>query len=384
MRFSPKGRERPWGSGKTHFGFSKFSQGKGRFALTKFFCVFIILLGLIQLKVPSQTVSNALVTVENFTGARALKKNASVNLKVNIANVPEPGVASLQGELAYDKNIVSVTQIKLPGFPESGSIVVTNLSLSGRARFAATIMAKGTPPVKDGELIIFHITCLKNGTSQLTLTIEALADYDDDKVAFTVSHGALQCRGGGQGPRVSFAFSPDSPIQGQSVQFTDQSNDPDEGNIARWDWNFGDGAKSSERNPKHTYINRGCYVVTLRITDDDDALSDQTSKRVSVGGGCPDIILINFPNPAKSDTTFDYEFLKTIKQATLFVFDMKGRRVLENSKLTVTSAKNQLKWPLKESSGKDLPNGPYFYWITGRTQDNRIVKSPTNVLVIQR
>jgi PKD repeat protein len=322
--------------------------------------------------------------VETLTGSQALKKGAGADLKVTIANVPNPGVASLQGELGYDKNIVSVIQIKLPTFPESGSIVATNLSLAGRARFAATIMAKGTPPAKDGDLIIFRVTCLKNGTSPMTLTIEALADYDDDKVAFTVQNGAVQCRGGGQGPRVGFVLNPESPIQGQPVQFTDQSSDPDEGNIAQWDWNFGDGTKASERNPKHTYLNRGCYLVTLRVTDDDDSLSDQMSKRVSVSGGCPDILLINFPNPAKSETTFDYEFLKTVKQATLFVFDIKGRRVLENSKLTVTGAKNQLKWPLKDNSGKDLPNGPYFYWITAATQDNRIVKSPTNVLVIQR
>lgn len=361
-------------------------RGGSRIAPTRLIFVFFILFSAVTTTlVPAQTPSNtAVLTVDHLTGARAVKKGIPVEIKVIITNVPQPGVASLQGELGYDKNIVNITQIKLPLFPESGSIVATNVSLPGRARFAATLMAKGTPPVKDGDLILFRLTCLKNGTSQLTLTVEALADYDDDKVSFTVNHGSIQCKGGGQGPRGGFSVSPDDPVPGQSLQFTDQSLDPDGGNIAQWEWNFGDGTRSNERSPRHIYATRGCYLVTLRVTDDDDSLSDQTSKRVSVGRGCPDIMLMNFPNPAKSDTTFDYEFLKIVKQATIYVFSIKGQLVLENSKLAVTSAKSQLKWPLKDSSGKDLPNGPYFYWIAAVTQDNRVVKSPTNVLVVQR
>ncbi|MBI1742999.1 PKD domain-containing protein [Candidatus Acetothermia bacterium] len=361
-------------------------RGEACFAPLRLILTFVLCLSLFNpVLAPAQAGSDgAVLFVDNFTGSQAVKKGSSVDIKVTISEVPDPGIASLQGELAYDQSLIKITDIKLPSFPENGSIIATNVSLPGKARFAATILAKDAKPVKDGNLLIFHAECLKNGRSDLTLSIEALADVDDDKVKFDVTQGAIECRGGGQAPRANFSFAPVTPLPGEAVQFTDQSTDPDGGNVAQWVWDFGDGSKSSEKNPKHTYTARGCYLVSLKITDDDDPLSDQTTKRLSVGNGCPDVILINYPNPAKTETTFDYEFLKTVKQATLMVFNIKGQKVLENSKLIGVGTKGQYKWSLRDLGGKDSPNGPYFYWIVAVTQENRVVKSPTNVLVIQR
>jgi len=41
------------------------------------------------------------------------------------------------------------------------------------------------------------------------------------------------------------------------------------GNIKDWNWDFGDGATSTEQNPKHTYSEAGKYLVTLSISGDD-------------------------------------------------------------------------------------------------------------------
>jgi gliding motility-associated-like protein len=49
------------------------------------------------------------------------------------------------------------------------------------------------------------------------------------------------------------------------VNFTDLSTTP-LGTIVSWDWDFGDGATSSLRNPSHTYTNTGFYTITLTIT----------------------------------------------------------------------------------------------------------------------
>ncbi|MFI2813115.1 ExeM/NucH family extracellular endonuclease [Microbulbifer sp. JSM ZJ756] len=51
------------------------------------------------------------------------------------------------------------------------------------------------------------------------------------------------------------------------VQFTDLSSDAD-GEIARWQWTFGDGATSAEQNPKHRYAAPGEYTATLLVEDD--------------------------------------------------------------------------------------------------------------------
>jgi parallel beta-helix repeat protein len=64
------------------------------------------------------------------------------------------------------------------------------------------------------------------------------------------------------GLAASFAFAPRQPVQNQAVQFTDTSNGG-----STWNWDFGDGSRSSVRNPSHTYVVRGTYKVILWVGD---------------------------------------------------------------------------------------------------------------------
>ncbi|WP_237055155.1 ExeM/NucH family extracellular endonuclease [Microbulbifer sediminum] len=63
-------------------------------------------------------------------------------------------------------------------------------------------------------------------------------------------------------PQADFAFDTSK----RHVQFTDRSTDVD-GEIVRWQWMFGDGASSSEQNPRHRYTVPGEYTVTLLVED---------------------------------------------------------------------------------------------------------------------
>ncbi|MBK9524923.1 MAG: PKD domain-containing protein [Bacteroidetes bacterium] len=64
---------------------------------------------------------------------------------------------------------------------------------------------------------------------------------------------------------------------GLPTQFNDQTVSQD-GSIAAWNWNFGDGASSTERNPIHQYTAAGNYSVSLTTTTTygcyDDLLGD--------------------------------------------------------------------------------------------------------------
>jgi VCBS repeat-containing protein len=57
--------------------------------------------------------------------------------------------------------------------------------------------------------------------------------------------------------------------------FTDKSKDND-GTIATWHWDFGDGQSSSDQNPSHPYGTAGDYHVTLTVTDNDGASDSRT------------------------------------------------------------------------------------------------------------
>jgi PKD repeat protein len=70
-----------------------------------------------------------------------------------------------------------------------------------------------------------------------------------------------------------------------TCQFTDASRD-DDGSVAGWDWRFGDGGSSSQREPSHSYTSPGTYTVTLTVTDDGGA-SDATESQVTVSEPVP-------------------------------------------------------------------------------------------------
>ena len=65
----------------------------------------------------------------------------------------------------------------------------------------------------------------------------------------------------GTAPRADFQADVLSGVAPHPVQFTDLSK----GNPTSWYWDFGDGATSTEKNPRHTYQKSGYYNVTLTI-----------------------------------------------------------------------------------------------------------------------
>jgi PKD repeat protein len=59
---------------------------------------------------------------------------------------------------------------------------------------------------------------------------------------------------------------PDEGAPPLKVQFT-ASVEEDEGGPWKFEWDFGDGQKSNEQNPSHTYQKVGEYTATLTVVD---------------------------------------------------------------------------------------------------------------------
>ena len=66
-----------------------------------------------------------------------------------------------------------------------------------------------------------------------------------------------------------------------TCRFTDGSSDHD-GTVSGWQWNFGDGSSSNQRNPAHAYTAGGQFTVTLTVTDNSGG-QGSASKKVTVG-----------------------------------------------------------------------------------------------------
>ncbi|WUH98695.1 beta-propeller fold lactonase family protein [Spirillospora sp. NBC_00431] len=71
-----------------------------------------------------------------------------------------------------------------------------------------------------------------------------------------------------QGPRASFRTA----VTDRTVRFDGAASADQDGEIARYDWTFGDGTTRPDGgpNPTHTYRRPGTYTATLTVTDDEN------------------------------------------------------------------------------------------------------------------
>lgn len=60
----------------------------------------------------------------------------------------------------------------------------------------------------------------------------------------------------------NFTANPTNDTAPLTVYFTNLSS----GNITGWSWNFGDGSKSTDKNPTHLYNTPGTYTISLTVT----------------------------------------------------------------------------------------------------------------------
>jgi PKD repeat protein len=80
-------------------------------------------------------------------------------------------------------------------------------------------------------------------------------------------------------PTAAFTISDSTPFILTPVTFTDASTDGS-APIEQYNWEFGDGASSTEKNPVHTYNSAGTFAVRLTVISDHG--SDSTTQSVTV------------------------------------------------------------------------------------------------------
>ena len=124
-----------------------------------------------------------------------------------------------------------------------------------------------------GKMIAHTYNKVGNYTVTLTVTDDRGKNNRDTTYATITETPNIQ-------PTANFSYSPLYPTTDDAIQCTDFSTDVD-GTIVSYFWNFSDGKNSTEKNPTHTFGERGAYMITLKVTDDDGA-SDMVSKGILV------------------------------------------------------------------------------------------------------
>jgi len=140
---------------------------------------------------------------------------------------------------------------------------------------------------------------LSGGTGSCQLLLASPGDYT---LTATYSGGASFAQSSGTNAHVvatalpppnqppTAAFSAPNCTAGQPCRFNDGSTDTD-GDVVAWNWNFGPGGTSTERNPSPTFPSAGTFDVTLTVTDNDGDTGDVTHA-----------VTVEAPPPASTNT----------------------------------------------------------------------------------
>ena len=84
-------------------------------------------------------------------------------------------------------------------------------------------------------------------------------------------------------PNAKFSYDPLNPSVGSIVTFDASSSNDSDGNIAFYQWDFGDGIDATGRVVTHQYGSAGSYTVVLTVMDN-YGQSDTYSKSITVSG----------------------------------------------------------------------------------------------------
>jgi PKD repeat protein len=125
------------------------------------------------------------------------------------------------------------------------------------------------------------------GAASANLSVRPMDDTEvegDETVVLSVSADSPYMVGSPQSATVTLHDNDEPPtadftastllgIVPLVVTFTDRST----GNPVSWDWNFGDGSRSSAQNPTHIYVVTSTYTVTLTVRNSAGATSSKSA-----------------------------------------------------------------------------------------------------------
>lgn len=94
--------------------------------------------------------------------------------------------------------------------------------------------------------------------------------------------------------------------------------------------------------------------------------------------------VFNYPNPAKTSTTFGFYLKGSNSEVSIDIYDLFGNLVRsyeQNIASNDTVYNKTMSWDLKDDSGEDVSNGSYIYVVTADSGGNKIIKKQKAVVL---
>lgn len=144
------------------------------------------------------------------------------------------------------------------------------------------------------------------------------------------------------------------------IQFKDLSDS----RAVKWDWDFGNGQKSFDKNPKHVFGKKGVFQIKLTITDQYGCQSS-FQKELAITKSYRLMIPTGFTPTGTENKTFLPKY-KGLVAFQLFIFNSWGELIFSTSDLNTPGWDGML-------DGKMQDAGFYFYRVKGEATDGESV-----------
>ncbi|HYH55976.1 MAG TPA: PKD domain-containing protein, partial [Anseongella sp.] len=122
-------------------------------------------------------------------------------------------------------------------------------------------------------------------------------------------------------PTVSFRASDTTGCFPMPIQFTDLST-AGSGTISTWQWDFGDGTISTERNPTHVYTAAGNFTVTLKVTNSNGCVkSFSRNQHIKIATGVSAAFSNSAAGPCAAPATIQFTNSSTGPGAMTYIWN---------------------------------------------------------------
>jgi len=161
------------------------------------------------------------------------------------------------------------------------------------------------------------------------------------------------------------------PKQGYApltVSFDGSQSESPHGDIVGYEWDFGDGATSQEKETSHTYTSPGEYTVTLKVTDIKGYQGQAQThivvfKKEKEFGELPTGCYNNVFNPTKGEKALIVVELQKQDRVRLNLYNTRGDKIRELADEEKEAGTHKYYWDGKDNSGNMVGSGLYFVHI---------------------
>ena len=173
-----------------------------------------------------------------------------------------------------------------------------------------------------------------------------------------------------------FDANPPSGLLPLNVQFTNLSTGG-----TTYNWDFGDGATSSEENPSHIYDSDGTFEVVLTVTDDQTGCSDVATFTIRVDSEPR----LSMPNVFTPGSLFPYFNAITANDSTANIIEFEGVIYNRWGKIIFSWSdwENMSSGWDGTTDGGNAPEGTYYYFVKARGNNNDVLEESGHFILLR-